>query len=462
MKYQCKKTHLRNPVLWFAALLLFFAPATFARDGALSLSLREARLAALENNRQIRVAELDVEAAEKQIWETTAGGLPQVSAALGYQYYFELPTSLIPAEFFGGQAGEFTEIQFGTEHNLTASATVNQLIFSGEYIVGLRAARIYRDLAAKNRNRTELEVTTMVTETYLLSLLAMENLDVVRQNLENMRQTLFETRKILEAGFTDPVNVDQLQLTVSNLEYQVSSLQRQKALSLSLLKFQAGLPAGLDIVLTDRLEDLFQKISLSASSQADFDPDTHIDLRIMQSNEAFSTMVLRREQSFFLPSLSAFYTRQEMAMRDGFNFFDSGHPWFPSSFFGVNLNIPIFSSGMRSARVQQARIELEKSRIGKEETRQALLVQMQQARADFDTALEQYLNQKESLQLARRILDRTTTMHREGLASSLELTQASDQLLTTQSNYLGAMAGLLNAHNSLEKARGKTDMHLGN
>ncbi len=434
-----------------------FTPVIFAQNEPLSLSLKEARLAAIENNRQIQTAELDIEIAEKQIWEITAGGLPQVSASLGYQYYFELPTSLIPAEFFGGQPGDFTEIQFGTEQNLTASATINQLIFSGEYIVGLRSARIYRELASQNRNRTALEVKSMVTETYFLALLSIENLEVVRKNLENIRQTLFETSKILEAGFTDPINVDQLKLTVSNLEYQVSSLERQKSLALSLLKFQSGLPVDLAIELTDNLPDLLQNFSADVALSAGFDPEAHIDMRIMQSQEEFSTMVLRREQSFFLPSLSAFYTRQEMAMRDGFNFLDSAYPWFPTSYFGVNLNIPVFSSGLRRARVQQARIELEKARIGKEETRQALLLQMQQARADLETAMEQYLNQKGNLELARRILERTTSMHREGLASSLELTQASDQLLATQSNYLGAMAGLLNAQNSLEKALGRTE-----
>lgn len=440
-----------------AAALHADAQDAGVRNGPMPLSLQEARQAALENSRQLKSAELDVQTAEKQIWETTAGGLPQISASLGYQYYFELPTSLIPAEFFGGQPGEFTEIQFGTEQNLTASATINQLIFSGEYIVGLRAARIYRDLAREGRNRTELEVKTMVTETYFLALLAMENLEVVRQNLDNMRKTLRETKQVLEAGFTDPINVDQLQLTVSNMEYSVSSLERQKSLSLSLLKFQSGLDAGLEVRLTDSLAGLLRQISLQSRMHGEFDPQRHIDFRIMQSQEAFSTMVLRREQSFFLPSISAFYTRQEMAMRDRFNFTESGYPWFPTSFLGINLNIPVFSSGMRSARVQQARIELEKARIGKEETRQALIVRMQQARADFQTAMDQYQNQKGNLELARRILERTTIMHREGLASSLELTQASDQLLSTQSNYLGAMAGLLNAWNSLEKATGRLE-----
>ncbi len=435
----------------------------FASDPQeISLSLEQARQLAVERNTAMKTARLDVLIAEKQIWETTAAGLPQVSASLGYQYYFDLPTSLIPAEFFGGEPGEFAEIKFGTEQNLTASATVNQLIFSGEYIVGLRAARIYRDIAAQNMLRSEIEVKNTVTETYFLTLMAKANLDIVKKNLENLRQTLFETRQILEAGFTDPINVDQLSLTVSNMEHTISNLRRQHSLSLNLLKYQIGLDIEQEILLTDSLEQLLESLSFETILLDDFDPGGHIDYRILASREHFNTMVLRREQSFFLPRLSAFYTRQEMAMRNDFNFLDSQFPWFPSSYFGVNLNIPIFSSGMRSAKVQQARIELEKSTLLKEQTEQALILQVQQAKADFDTAIDQYQNQKKNLDLAQRILERTTIMHKEGLSSSLELTQASDQLLTTQSNYLSAMFDLLNAKNKLEKALGRSQFRSDN
>lgn len=118
-------------------------------DEPLKLSLEEARQYALEHNLELRNAKADANIAARQVWEITSTGLPQIDGTVGYQYFTELPTNLIPAEFFGGEQGEFLEVQFGTEQNLTATLSVNQLIFDGSYIVGLQAARIFRELAQR-------------------------------------------------------------------------------------------------------------------------------------------------------------------------------------------------------------------------------------------------------------------------------------------------------------------------
>jgi len=434
---------------------VFFNVGALRASSTLVLSLEQALQLASERNMDIQAGRLEIRSSQQQIRETTAVGLPQLSASAGYQYFFDIPTSLVPAEFFGGLPGEFAEIQFGTEQNLVATATLNQIIFSGEYIVGLRAARIYRELANHNLKRTELEVRNMVTETYFLVLMTVANLQIIRENLVNMRQTLFETEKVMEAGFTDPINVDQLRLGVANMQNSIANLERQRLLSLNLLKFQMGVDIEKEVVLSDTMEELFAGLTLEAVLVAEFDPQFHIDFRLLSTQAEFSKMVLRREQSFYLPSLDATFVRQEMAMRNEFNFFRSGSPWFPTTFFSLNLKIPIFSSGMRSARVQQARVELEKANLATEQVRQSLIMQMQKAQADYQTAVEQYQNQQENLELAKRIFERTSIMHREGLAGSLELTQASDQLLATQSNYLGSMFDVLNARNNLEKAAGR-------
>jgi len=434
---------------------LVHAGAEELNGDTLSLSLEEARHHAVEHSYTMRRARKDLDIAEKQIWETTAAGLPQINASVGYNYYLDIPTSLVPAEFFGGQPGEFREIQFGTEQNITATASVEQLIFDGQYIVGLRASRIYRDLAGQTLERSGLEVRNAVTETYFLVLLARQHLEIAGQNLRNMEMQLKETRELLKEGFTDPINVDQLQLTVSNLENRISSLKRQEDVTTNLLKLQLGVEMEKQLRLTDVLEDLHQELMDDLSFLADFAPGQHIAYRMTQSQEEMNRMVMRREQSAYLPSLSASFTRQEMAMRDEFNFFDGDQSWFPSTYFAVNLNIPIFSSGMRSSRVAQARLELEKARISKEETFQLLNMQMQEAMEDFNTAREQYQTAQENLDLARRIFERTSIMFREGMASSLELTQANDQLISTQANYYHALFEVLNARNNIEKAIGK-------
>ncbi len=446
-------------VLAGSLLLVSGISVSFANPGdagaPMELSLEEARQYAADHSYSMRKARADLKIAERQIWETTAAGLPQINASVGYNYYLDIPTSLVPAEFFGGEPGEFAEIQFGTEQNVTATASVEQLIFDGQYIVGLRASRIFRDLANQSLQRSEAEVKQVVTETYLLALLARENLRVVSENLRHMEQQLHETRELLREGFTDPINVDQLQLTVSNIKNRFAALERQDEMTSSLLKFQLGMDMDKELVLTDKLEDLHGVLLADLSLISDFTPQNHVDYRITRSQENMSLMVLRREQSAYLPSLSASFTRQEMAMRDEFNFFDGDQSWFPSTYFGINLTIPIFSAGMRSSRVQQARLELEKSRTEREEVYQFLDLQMQEAMANYHTAREQYANEQENMELATRIFDRTTTMFREGMATSLELTQANDQMITTRANYYQALFEVLNAENNMLRALGQ-------
>ncbi len=445
-------TKMNLPVFFILVFTAGFLYAQEETDTPMEVSLEQAVEYALEHNYEVINAKADARIADKQVWEITASGLPQVDATAGYQYYLDIPTNLVPAEFFGGEPGEFQEIQFGTEQNLTLTGTVSQLVFDGSYIVGLQAARVFRELSERNYQRSETEVKSMVTQTYYLALVSSENLAIIRENLTNMEKTLSETEKLFEAGFTDAINVDQLKLTVSNMKNTINNLARQEKITLDMLKFQMGMDVENELLLSDNLQSLFENVSLEILSVQNFDPANHIDFRIMESQERMQLMAYRREISFYLPSINASYTRQESAQRNEFNFFQSGESWFPTSIIGLNLNIPIFSSGLRRSKVQQAKIELEKAKNNKERIFQSLLLQKQEASAEINTAMESFNNEKENLELAEKIMDRTRIMFREGMATSLELTQASDQMLTTQANFVNAMFELLEAKTKLEKA----------
>lgn len=435
----------------YVVALSIFVVSSYGQE-PLELSLEQAIDYALQHNYDLRNAKADAAIASRRVWEVTASGLPQVDGTVGYQYFTHIPTNLVPAEFFGGAQGEFAEIQFGTEQNLTATLSVSQLIFDGSYIVGLQAARIFRELSGQVYQRSEVQVKSTVTETYYLNLALAQNLQILNENLANLRKTLHETTQLFQQGFTDAINVDQLKLTVANLTNTIKGMERQQAVTLDLLKFQLGLEVQQPIVLTDALEELFKNLSLEVLAVEDFDPRLHINYRLSLSQEKMQLMALRREWSFYLPNIRASYTRQENAYRNEFNFFESGQPWFPTSIIGLQINIPVFSSGMRASKVQQARLELEKAQNNTRHVEQALQLQKMEAGAEIQTALEQYHTEKENLGLAERILERTRLMHSEGLASSLELTQASDQLLNTQSGYIHAMLEVLNAQTRLKKA----------
>ena len=123
-------------------LIIFFSSTLLAQDDLLSLSLDEAVEYGIENNRNLRNAEREIQMAFKERWKTIAIGLPNVSLELNYLNNLELQTSLIPAEFFGGNKGDFSEIQFGTEQSAIGSVRMEQLLFDGSWLVGLEYSQI--------------------------------------------------------------------------------------------------------------------------------------------------------------------------------------------------------------------------------------------------------------------------------------------------------------------------------
>jgi len=417
------------------------------------LSLKEAQAYAVKHSTATQNARLDVAMAKKKIWETTAAGLPQISASASYMNNLQIPTTLIPAEFLDPDAepGTFIGVKFGTQHNATLSLTLNQLIFSGSYIVGLQAARIYLQLSQDQLIKSEIDVKEAVTNTYYLILLAEDNKRTLEASLQNMKKTLEETKELYKAGFVDDTDADQIQLSVTEIENALGSIARQVEITYRLLKFRMGFDLQKDIRLSQALEDILKEIDSEELLTSGFNLFDHIDYRMVDTREKSLTLLLRREKTEYLPTISAFLSHNRMAMRDTFNFF-SKEKWFPSTAVGLNISIPIYSSGMRGARVAQAKMDLEKAVNLKQQVEDGLKLELLQARSAFTDGLEKTKSTKDNVKLAKKIYDNTLIKYTSGTASSLELTQVHNQYLTAESNYTRAVVDLLNAKTRLDKA----------
>ncbi len=414
----------------------------------LSFSLREAIEFAMENNLNAANSRLDVESADQRVWEATASGLPQVSAGVNYNYNINLATTLIPD--FLGDPGEKIEVQFGTKHFATAGVVGNQLIFSGQFIVGLQTARIFREFTQSNRERTEQEVRQSVMQNYYLVLLGENTLEALRGNLENTRKTFRETRALYESGFVEEIQADQLEVTLSGLRNSVLSMERQVVASRNLLKYQMGLDRETVIRLTESLEELVSRIDFQATLRTEFSLEENIDYQILQDQEQLAFMDMRLKKTEYLPTLSAFYSLDFTAQRDELNLLNQDEEWFRASAVGLSLNIPLFSSGLRKAGVAQKQIAYQQAVNNKKFAAEGLRVEFLQTKYDFANALEKYRIERDNLELSEKVVRVTRSKYEEGLASSLELTQVNDQYLNSLSNYTSAMVEVLNAKIALD------------
>ncbi|RLD67512.1 MAG: hypothetical protein DRI95_04685 [Bacteroidetes bacterium] len=442
-----------NMKLKFLYITLFIGGiyATKAQNDTLPqthyLSLNDTREYAVANNYQNQNAEIDIEAAKKKIWETTAIGLPQINGNVNYNNSLQIPTTLLPGEIVG-QPGEQIPVQFGQQHSLNWGITANQLIFSGEYIVGLQASKIFLELSKRSYTKSSITIKETVTKSYYLVLIAEESKRILEETSANFENLLKEIEESHRLGFVEDIDVDQLRLTKQNNDNTIISVTNQVSLAYRLLKYQLGIDFKDEISLSDSLEYFIDNLDFNRLLAEDFDLNQNIDYKLMQTQEGLSILDMKREKSLFLPQLSAFYTYSENAYNNEFS--DLFSTWYPTSILGLKVAIPIFSSGMRISRVQQKQLELKKIQNSKLELEQGLTLQVEQLRSDFTNAKLKYDNEKWNMELSQRINDKTEIKYKQGMASANDLMITQNQYLMSLNNYYQAMSSLLSIRAELE------------
>ncbi len=456
------KKNLSINKCWVLFLLVFLSAQLSAaangldmekQDQVIRLTLKGALDYAVKHALETRNAKLDIKEAKKKIWETTAFGLPQITTTVGYQNMLKLPTTLIPAIIFDPDApeDEFLELQFGVQHNATVDIAVNQLLFSGPYIVGLQAAKIFLQLSKDQLKKSEIQVKETVTRTYYLVLLALETKITLEENLKNLQRLLYETRELYQEGFLEENDLDQIQLSVSNLNNALRSINRQIRVTQRLLKFQMGMPLKTEIQISENLGAITREINTQELLQLDLSIHNHIDYKIITTQEKSLSLVLKKEKTEYFPSIAAFFNYTLTAMRNEFNFFrNNDESWFPSMIAGINITIPIFDSGIKAAKIQQAKYQLQKIRNSKKQVEEGLQLQYTQAKSEFSDALENSKTNIANVQLARKIYNKAAIKYKEGLIASLELIQLHNQYLNAEATYIRTMVDLLNAKTKLD------------
>ena len=434
-------------ILLFCILLSGHA---FSQDVPFRMSLQQAIDYALEYNRTAINAARDIDAAEKQKWETTATGLPQISASVDYQNFLKQQIQVVPAEFFGGNPGEFQEVIFGTQQSVNAFARLDQKIFDGTYIVALQSAKVFLDISKNAKTKTDLEVRKSVINAYGNVLLAEESVKILQRNIDVLEKNLYETTKIYENGLEEEESVEQLQITLSGVQSNLNNTERLQKIAYQMLNITLGLDVYNRTILTDTLETLAEKNQSLALLETEANLENNIDFIIADNETKVNELKVKLEKSKALPALNAFINGGYSAFENEFSFFNNDQEWFGSSLIGVNLSIPIFSSGMRNASTQRAKINLDKSLTELEETEQKLKLDIASAKSDYQFALEDYENKRKNLALAQRIEQKNQTKFFEGIGSSFELRQAQTQLYTAQQELLQAMLDVITSKAALE------------
>ena len=412
----------------------------------LRLSLKEAEDYAIQNNKRMISTRYEVEASRLAVWETIANALPQVSASGSFTDNLKLMTTLLPGDFFG-RPGEKVPVTFGSQFNSGASIQASLLLFNAPLYIGIESTKLANKLNEKNLVKTELDTRESVSSAYFLILIAEKSLEILDKNIANLNETLKSTRSMLAAGVAESTDVDQMVSNVTMVENSRSTLQRTIELNYNLLRFQLGVAPDTKLVLSETLDEITSGINVQTLVMQQFDHKQNVDYQLVEGQERMSALALKTQKAVLLPTLSSFYSYGVNGMGDKAN----EQQWFQNSMAGLQLSIPIFASGQRYNQIKRAQVNLNKAITTREMVTDQLLLQEKQFRYNLLNANQQYLSQKDNVDVSKRVYASTENKYKQGMASSLEMTQANSLYLQAENNYISSLMNLLQTKLALDK-----------
>jgi outer membrane protein len=429
-------------------LFLFTSGLILAQEKSteLKLSLKEAQEYAILNNKMMQTSRMDVEASKIALWETISNALPKVDLSGSFTDNLKLMTTLLPGDFFG-KPGEKVPVTFGSQFNSGASITASVLIFNAPLYVGIETTKLANKLSQENLVKSELDTRESVSSAYYLILVSEKSLEILDGNIANLKETLKSTRSMLSAGMAESTDVDQMISNVTMVENTRSSMLRNVELNYNLLRFQLGVTAETKITLSENLETLTSAIDIESLLSQQFDHKQNVTYRLTEGMEQMSALALKTQKASVLPTLAGFYNYGTNGMGDKVN----DQRWFQNSMTGLQLSVPLFASGQRYSAIKKAQINLEKARTTREMVSEQLLLQEKQLRYNLVSANLQYKSQKENIDVSKRVYSSTENKFKQGMASSLELTQSNSLYLQAQNNYISSLMNLLQTKLALDK-----------
>lgn len=431
-------------------LALSFAPVSYAQT-VIEFSLDKALTYAQANSYEVLAAEISAQDANEQRREFVSIGLPKITGKIGYSHFLQLPVSVIPAGTFGPGTPE-SRVAFGTPNSLDAGLELSTLLFDGSYLVGLRAQDRILDLASLRTDETRYRVQKQVTKTYLSAVLIDANRTFLEQNLGNLQKLQFETQALYDNGFVEKLDVDRLKLSVSNLEVQLENLNRQEDVILNALKMLTGVPMKNDVKVTSTIEELSARVPQEwMSATATF--STRLDWQVINQVIDLNGENTKQYKYGYLPNLVGFASYTQTLQ--GKNVFTDNTGFIPSSIIGLQLNIPIFDGFARDAQIQRSELTVKKLELDRRQLERSITMEVQNGQINYTSALSRLDDRQETLNLAEQIYNTSRIKYKEGVGSSLEVTQAEQSLFQAQANYVSALYDLTVAKYDLKYALGK-------
>ena len=407
---------------------------------------------AQKNNVQVKNALLAIDAQVQTNREIGAAAYPTVTTSTSVMDYTKIPTSLLPAQIFGGAPGTFIPVQFGTKFNANYGANFSQLLFDGQVFIALQARNTSLEMHRKNAALTEENIKANIYKIYYQLSASRTQLNILDANIERLSKLAHDAEVMYKNGFAEKLDVDKVNVQLNNLQTEKLKANNAVAIGYMGLKMLMGMPVKDSLVLTEAINE--KDLTGDVLVENEFQYALRKDFQYLTTLKKLSEYNVKRYQLSNLPTVSVSGAYTKNAQRSKFDFFEGGN-WFTTSFVNLNVSLPIFNGGATMARIRRTKIELEQVSNQMEAMKNNIDNEITQAKLNYISSVATVQFQKKNMQLAETVYAQTRKKFETGTGSNTEISASQADLVAAQNNYMNALYSALIAKVDFLKATGK-------
>lgn len=433
-------------------MLALFLFAVNLQAQTKQLELKDAINYALENKAEAKKAKLEVENSNYKIEEVRSQALPQLTLNGGLNYNAILQQTALPGELIG-KPGQSVMVAFGQKWNSTASAQLTQQIFNQQVFTGLKAARSTREFYQINQQLTEEQLIEKVATNYFQVYVTQVKLKNVESNLETTKKVFDILNGQYKSGLARKIDVDRMQVNVSNIEAAKQQLINSIELQKNALKFFIGMPMNEAITLPEQNIELTDKAFVS-----EVKTDSRTEVALLKKQEELLVFQKKAYQAEYYPTLSLNANYGYQGLGNEFPWFagsDKGVFWSNFSSYGLNLRVPVFNGFATRSKVRQADVSLKKLQADIDDTNLGLNYAFENAKTQIQNSIININTQKQNVKLSEDVLENTQNNYKNGLATLTDLLDAEKARTEAQNNYTSALLDYKLAEIQIYKSQGE-------
>jgi outer membrane protein TolC len=427
----------------------------------------------VKNAVQVKNALLDVKIQQQVNREFTALAYPQLNGSIGGTHYFNiavqsLPNFIAPSTYKvlideGVKNGNGSTVtmppggygtinaQFGVPWLASGGLELSQILFDGQVFVGLKARSATIDLAQKTVEVTTVQIKANIYKIYWQLVVGKIQLSSIQANIDRFEKLLFDTKEIYKNGFAEKLDVNKITVQLNNLLTEKEKINQQLQAGNAALKFLINMPQKDELILTDTLSE--EKLKSNILEDI-YNYEDRKEIQLLNTAIKLNGYNVERFRLSRIPTIVAFGSYSKNAQRQDFNFFEKGD-WFTTSLAGIKISVPIFDGASRSAKIENAKLTLEKYKNNLQQAKETVDYEASTARVKLKTAILTVDNQKQNKRLAEEVFYSTEKKFQQGLGSNQEIYNAQTELKVSQNNYYGALYDAIIAKVDYLKAIGK-------